>query len=203
MPPFTLAAVLSHASTAKENSFNQTKAFEMKPQRPAKGSVRSTRMPSASGSREAMLRGLRLDTRTIALAVVLVGGILTLAPQAQVLIEQQQTLADLRAQVAASEKAVAEMKAERKRWEDPVYIRAQARDRLYYVMPGEVSYLVMDGQNIDQSDVSGTVGQQIASRTHNSQITTNVHTTKSNWVDSLLETVVRSGIEQPSQKASN
>ena len=175
----------------------------MKPQRPAKAKVRSTRVPSSSGARDSMLRGLKLDTRTIALAIVLVGGIFTLAPQAQILVEQQQVLADLRAQVAASEQAVSEMKAERKRWEDPVYIRAQARDRLYYVMPGEVSYLVMDATGIDQSDTSGTVGQQIASRTHNSQITTDVRTTKANWVDSLLETVVRSGIDQPVAKASN
>lgn len=174
----------------------------MKPQRPTRGVKRSTRMPSSS-SRDALMRGLRLDTRTIALAVVLVFGILSLAPQAQVLIEQQQTLADLRAQVAASEKAVADMKAERKRWEDPVYIRAQARDRLYYVMPGEVSYLVMDAEGIDLSDTSGTVGQKIASRTHTDQITSDVRTTKSNWVDSLLETIVRSGIEQPEAKASN
>jgi cell division protein FtsB len=175
----------------------------MKPQKPAKAKVRSTRMSSSSGARDSMLRGLKLDTRTIALAIVLVGGIFTLAPQAQILVEQQQVLADLRAQVAASEQAVTEMKAERKRWEDPVYIRAQARDRLYYVMPGEVSYLVMDANGIDQSDTSGTVGQQIASRTHNSQITTDVRTTKASWVNSLLETVVRSGIDQPLDKVSN
>ena len=173
----------------------------MKPQKPVQAKVRSTRMSSSSGARDSMLRGLKLDTRTIALAIVLVGGIFTLAPQAQVLVEQQQILADLRAQVAASEQAVTEMKAERKRWEDP--IRAQARDRLYYVMPGEVSYLVMDANGIDQSDTSGTVGQQIASRTHNSQITTDVRTTKASWVNSLLETVVRSGIDQPLDKVSN
>ncbi|NDH65705.1 MAG: hypothetical protein EBY26_04945 [Microbacteriaceae bacterium] len=78
----------------------------MKPQKPAKAKVRSTRVSSSSGARDSMLRGLKLDTRTIALAIVLVGGIFTLAPQAQVLVEQQQVLADLRAQVAASEQAV-------------------------------------------------------------------------------------------------
>jgi len=93
------------------------------------------------------------------------------------------------------------MKAERTRWEDPVYIRSQARDRLYYVMPGEVSYLVMDATGIDESDVSGTVGAMIAARTNNSEITTTVRSAKSNWVDALVETVVRSGIEQPEKEA--
>jgi cell division protein FtsB len=196
-------AKLSLVSRAKKDSKKlQSKASKMKPQKPAKAKVRSTRRPSSSGTRESMLRGLKLDTRTIALAAVLVGAIFTLAPQAQILIEQQQVLADLRAQVAASEQAVTDMKAERKRWEDPVYIRAQARDRLYYVMPGEVSYLVMDATGIDQSDTTGTVGQMIASRTHHSKITTDVRTDKSSWVDSLIETVVRSGIDQPVTKAS-
>ena len=133
----------------------------MKPLKPAKARVKSTRMPSASAPRE-MKRGIGLDVRTITLATVLVLGIFTLAPQAQVLIEQQQQLADIRSQVAASEADVEAMKAERTRWEDPVYIRSQARDRLYYVMPGEVSYLVMDATGIDESDVSGTVGAMIA-----------------------------------------
>jgi cell division protein FtsB len=139
--------------------------------------------------------------RTITLATVLVLGIFTLAPQAQVLIEQQQQLADIRAQVAQSEADVEAMKAERTRWEDPVYIRAQARNRLYYVMPGEVSYLVMDASGIDESDVSGTVGAMIAARTNNGEITTSVREAKSNWVDALVETVVRSGIEQPEAEA--
>jgi hypothetical protein len=103
--------------------------------------------------------------------------------------------------VAQSEADVEAMKAERTRWEDPVYIRAQARNRLYYVMPGEVSYLVMDASGIDESDVSGTVGAMIAARTNNGEITTSVREAKSNWVDALVETVVRSGIEQPEAEA--
>ena len=47
-----------------------------------------------------------------------------------------------------------DMQAERDRWQDPVYIRSQARDRLYYVLPGEVSYLVMDSEGLDFSDTS-------------------------------------------------
>ncbi|MEY4296402.1 MAG: hypothetical protein RL016_248 [Actinomycetota bacterium] len=173
----------------------------MKATRPTKAKVRRSRVSSASEPRDNMLRGLKLDTRTITLSIILVFGIATLAPQIQVFIEQQQTIADVRAQVTAKEQAVAEMKAERKRWEDPVYIRSQARDRLYYVMPGEVSYLVMDAAGIDQSDTSGTVGDMIANRTNNSQITSSVHATKANWMDALVETVVRSGIEQPTEEA--
>jgi cell division protein FtsB len=161
-------------------------------------------MPSASASREELLRGLKLDARTITMAGILILAIVSIAPQMQVLITQQQAIADMRAQVEQAKQDVKDMSVERKRWEDPVYIRAQARDRLYYVMPGEVSYLVMDANGVDQSDTSGTVGAMIAARNNNAQISSSVHTTKNNWVDALVETVVRSGIEEPvAKKAAN
>jgi cell division protein FtsB len=169
----------------------------MKPQRPSTGRVKPTRMPSASAGREQLMRGLRFDARTITLAVIVVLGIVSLAPQVQVLITQQQAIADMRAQVEKAQQAVKDMKVERQRWDDPVYIRAQARDRLYYVMPGEVSYLVMDANGINQSDTSGTVGAMIAARNNNAQISSTVHTTNNNWVDSVVETIVRSGLDQP------
>jgi len=176
----------------------------MRTQRPTKGRVRPTRMPSASASREELLRGLKLDARTITMAGILILAIVSIAPQMQVLITQQQAIADMRAQVEQAKQDVKDMSVERKRWEDPVYIRAQARDRLYYVMPGEVSYLVMDANGVDQSDTSGTVGAMIAARNNNAQISSSVHTTKNNWVDALVETVVRSGIEEPvAKKAAN
>jgi cell division protein FtsB len=161
-------------------------------------------MPSASAAREELLRGLKLDARTITMAGILILAIVSIAPQMQVLITQQQAIADMRAQVEQAKQDVKDMSVERKRWEDPVYIRAQARDRLYYVMPGEVSYLVMDANGVDQSDTSGTVGAMIAARNNNAQISSSVHTTKNNWVDALVETVVRSGIEEPvAKKAAN
>jgi cell division protein FtsB len=161
-------------------------------------------MPSASAAREELMRGLKLNARTITMAVILVVAIVSIAPQMQVLITQQQAIADMQAQVEQAKQDVKDMTVERKRWEDPVYIRAQARDRLYYVMPGEVSYLVMDAKGVDQSDTSGTVGAMIAARNNNAQISSSVHTTNNNWVDALVETVVRSGIEEPvAKKAAN
>lgn len=39
--------------------------------------------------------------------------------------------------------SVDDLEAELRRWEDPAYVRAQARERLGYVMPGEVGYTVV------------------------------------------------------------
>jgi cell division protein FtsB len=135
---------------------------------------------------------------------VIVLAVVTLAPTVQTLFVQRQQIADLQHQVEQAKKAVADMTEERKRWEDPVYVRAQARDRLYYVMPGEVSYLVMDAQGVDMSDTTGTVGEMLAERANTTEITTNLRKTKQNWVDSVLYSVVRAGLDEPTEtKATN
>jgi cell division protein FtsB len=135
---------------------------------------------------------------------VIVLAVVTLAPTVQTLFVQRQQIADLQHQVEQAKKAVASMTEERKRWEDPVYVRAQARDRLYYVMPGEVSYLVMDAQGVDMSDTTGTVGEMLAERANTTEITTNLRKTKQNWVDSVLYSVVRAGLDEPTEtKATN
>ncbi len=150
------------------------------------------------------LRGLQVNFQMLTVLAVIVLAVVTLAPTVQTLFVQRQQIADLQHQVEQAKKAVADMTEERKRWEDPVYVRAQARDRLYYVMPGEVSYLVMDAQGIDMSDTTGTVGEMLAERANTTEITTNLRKTKQNWVDSVLYSVVRAGLDEPTNtKATN
>lgn len=146
------------------------------------------------------LRGLQVNFQMLTALAVIVLAVVTLAPTVQTLFVQRQQIADLQHQVEQAKKAVAQMTEERKRWEDPVYVRAQARDRLYYVMPGEVSYLVMDAQGVDMSDTTGTVGEMLAERANTTEITTNLRKTKQNWVDSVMYSVVRAGLDEPSAK---
>ncbi|MEI6590829.1 MAG: septum formation initiator family protein, partial [Actinomycetes bacterium] len=113
--------------------------------------------------------------------------------------QQRQAIADLQAGLQQAKDNVEKMQVERLRWEDPVYIRAQARDRLYYVMPGEVSYLVMDASGVSQSDVSGTLGAKLAERKNTSEFSQSILQTRNNWMDNVLESVVRAGIEEPSK----
>jgi cell division protein FtsB len=143
------------------------------------------------------LRGLQVNFQMLTVLAVIVLAVVTLAPTVQTLFVQRQQIADLQHQVEQAKKAVAQMTEERKRWEDPVYVRAQARDRLYYVMPGEVSYLVMDAQGVDMSDTTGTVGEMLAERANTTEITTNLRKTKQNWVDSVMYSVVRAGLDEP------
>jgi hypothetical protein len=94
-----------------------------------------------------------------------------------------------------AEEAVSQMQAERDRWQDPVYIRSQARDRLYYVLPGEVSYLVMNAEGMDFSDTSGTLGAVLAEKRNADDISLEAKAAQENWVDSILESVLRASLD--------
>lgn len=148
------------------------------------------------------LRGFRFNAPTLTLLIVIVFGVFTLAPRLQIWFEQRQQIAEAQASLEQSKQDVEKMKIERKRWEDPAYIRSQARDRLYYVMPGEISYLVLDAKGVDTSDTSGTVGAKMAADKNNASISDSIYQTKNNWVDAILETVIRAGVEQPVDTAT-
>jgi hypothetical protein len=127
----------------------------------------------------------------------------TLAPSIQIWYEQQRQIADYRALVLEAQQNLEGMQQERLRWDDEVYIRAQARDRLYFVMPGEVSFLVMDAEGIDLSDTSGTVGAMLAEQRKSSGFSLEVLASKKNWVEALLESTLRAGLEEPNQEPTS
>ena len=150
------------------------------------------------------MRSRNLSMEIVTVLAIIITGIIVLAPQVQIWFNQRQQIADLTVKVAQAKADLAHMKVERKRWEDPVYIRSQARDRLYYVLPGEVSYLVMDVNGINTSDVSGTVGAKLAAQRNSIQISASIMRTKKNWVDSVMQSVVRAGLDEPvSTKATD
>jgi len=142
----------------------------------------------------------RLNSYTLALLAVILVGVFTLAPSVQIWYEQRRAIADYQALVEQSKQDLEGMQQERLRWDDEVYIRAQARDRLYFVMPGEVSFLVMDADGIDISDTSGTVGAMLEQQRESSGFSLEVLASEKNWVEALLESTLRAGLEQPNQE---
>jgi hypothetical protein len=129
--------------------------------------------------------------------------VFTLAPSVQIWYEQRQKIADYQTQVEQAKQNLEGMQQERLRWDDEVYIRAQARDRLYFVMPGEVSFLVMDAEGIDISDTSGTVGAMLAERRKSSGFSLEVLESETSWVEALLESALRAGLEEPNQEPAS
>ena len=77
------------------------------------------------------------------LAGVLVVLALLLTPQLRDWWIQQRQLNQMRADVAASQRQVQSLRAQTERWKDPAYVKAQARERLHLVMPGETGYVVI------------------------------------------------------------
>lgn len=92
--------------------------------------------------------------------IALVGIVLVvlIAPTVRSYFAQRSEIAALERQVVQGEERVAQLEAERERWEDPAYVEQQARERLKFVRPGEVSYTVIGADEIEEQTVaSGAV----------------------------------------------
>ena len=164
--------------------------------RPAKATKGASRVSSLSQDTRNWIAS-NFEAKNAVLLVMIVIGVVSIAPNVQTFFSYRQQIADMQAQVDAAKKEVADMNIERKRWDDPVYVRSQARQRLYYVLPGEVSYLVMDAGSVNTSDKSGTVGAMLAERRNTAVISSSIRTTSENWVDDIMGSVIRAGIEEP------
>ena len=75
---------------------------------------------------------------------VLVAGVIALSPTLRILAEQQQEIAQLKDQLEQAQADVVELEEQRDRWNDPAYVETQARERLMFVYPGDITYLVID-----------------------------------------------------------
>lgn len=58
-------------------------------------------------------------------------------------VDQQRDRADLRGETERRRAEVERLRAELERWQDPAYIRQQARGQLHYVNPGDTAYSVV------------------------------------------------------------
>jgi cell division protein FtsB len=161
--------------------------------------AKEPKVPVALTQGKLMLRMLRLNSSWVSMILVLVLGTWLISPDVEAFLNQRREIVEMEQSIRQAEQAVEEMQAERDRWQDPVYIRAQARDRLYYVLPGEVSYLVMDSDGMDFSDTSGTVGAQLAQLRSADEISAEIAAADDNWVDSLLESFLRAALDQPEE----
>lgn len=166
------------------------------PRRPTRASG-GARKPTAAAERAELLRGITINGQTIAVLLIIVLGIFTLAPQVQLWFEQRQSIADLESQVQQRKDDLKDLEVQRNRWNDPAFVRAQARDRLFYVMPGEVSYVVLDANAVSDLDSTRTVGEELAAKTNYTDISNKISATKNDWMGSVVETVLRAGVEKP------
>jgi len=103
-------------------------------------------------------RGARITWRLFAFLLVIVILVVTYANSLRVYFNQQSQIADAKAQVQANQQTVDDLYDQLERWQDPAYVKAQARDRLGWVMPGEIGFQVIgpDGKPLGAGANIGT-----------------------------------------------
>lgn len=89
-------------------------------------------------------RPRNLTARAIALTVVLLILTISYASSLRIYFAQSHDIAATQAQIAEREQRIVELQGELSRWQDPDYVRTQARQRLGWVVPGETGYKVVD-----------------------------------------------------------
>jgi cell division protein FtsB len=80
----------------------------------------------------------RLTGRATILLVVLVALALAYVYPLRVFFSQQDEIDSLQAAQARQREHIGDLRLTAQKWNDPEYVRIQARQRLYYVRPGEV-----------------------------------------------------------------
>jgi len=127
---------------------------------------------------------VRVSGFVVIMLGLVVLGTFVLVPTVGTYMDQRQQIQALESAVALSQSEVADLQSQRERWSDPAYITTQARERLYYTMPGEVVYLIDDDLPAsaalqEQAEVSDDVGQ-----------------TRTDWMSQLVRSLTSAGAAQ-------
>ncbi|MFD7107811.1 FtsB family cell division protein [Streptomyces celluloflavus] len=87
----------------------------------------------------------RLTGRAALLALVMCSLVVVLAYPIRQYISQRSDITEQRRKAQEAGEALDRLRDQKARWQDPEYVRQQARRHLHYVMPGETGYIVQDG----------------------------------------------------------
>ncbi|HRA76418.1 MAG TPA: septum formation initiator family protein [Propionicimonas sp.] len=112
-------------------------------------------------------RGRGITRRALVLVVVVVLLGLSYVSSLRIFVAQQHDLAVADQQIAERSAEIARLESELARWDDPAYVKAQARDRLGWVLPGETGYRVIgeDGKPLG-GGVTITAEQELPTGEH-------------------------------------
>ena len=123
-----------------------------------RAAARAAAAPSSSGAAHdaVPVPARAFSGRMLALAVVLVAITVMLAPTVRVFLNQRAEISALEADIASKRAEQEDLRQEISRWEDPNYVKQQARDRINMVMPGETSYWVFGDAGSPSAASSGT-----------------------------------------------
>nr|WP_237462446.1 septum formation initiator family protein [Leucobacter chromiireducens] len=126
---------------------------------------------------------MRFSVFTVLIVGLVLAGAVIVSPSLSTFVQQRREISELRESVRLHQEAVTEIDAERAKWKDPVYVRAQARDRLFYVLPGETQLNVID-------DVTMPIESDEETSAELSRIETN-------WAEGLVGSFLSAGTATP------
>ncbi len=119
-----------------------------RPPAPRESGTRAGTTRDATGRGPALAAGGRPRPPMIrpltAIAGVMVILTLLVAPYVHPWLDQQSEIAAGQARVTQLQRDVDQLTVQRRRWNDPAYVKTQARQRLRYVMPGDVGLVEFD-----------------------------------------------------------
>jgi cell division protein FtsB len=143
-----------------------TAAATTKPAAPAAPRSGDTPPPARSAARKPKTapgkpkppRSSSLTARALALAVVILMLTISYANSLRIYFAQSHEVAATRAEIADREARIGDLQTELDRWNDPAFVKLQARTRLGWVVPGEIGFTVVDadgkplggGQQLDE-----------------------------------------------------
>jgi cell division protein FtsB len=86
----------------------------------------------------------RFTSRATVLVLVLCSLVAILAYPTRQFISQRSEISAQRAKADHVRQQVEQLRRDKARWQDPEYVKAQARARLHYAVPGETPYIAVD-----------------------------------------------------------
>lgn len=128
------------------------------------------------------LRGIRFSGFSLMMMGILVLAVVVLAPSLRTFAEQRQEINRLSAHVVDQRTTVDDLKSERDRWDDRTFVTTQARERLSYVLPGDISFLVINDLPV------------AAGATDAPPVSSTIQDTDIDWLDSMFASVMTAGL---------
>ena len=104
----------------------------------------------------------RTSNRVLALSVIFFILALTIAPPVKHYFTQRAQISALKSQLSADNTALQKAREELLLWQDPEYVKSQARERLHFVLPGERQYIVTEGRTDATQNSTTKVASSLA-----------------------------------------
>ena len=103
----------------------------------------------------------RTSNRLLALIALVFIFTLTIAPPVKHYFTQRAQISALKSQLSADNVALQKARQELLLWQDPEYIKTQARERLHFVLPGERQYIVTDNSTTEANNGSTKIASAL------------------------------------------